>query len=741
METAANLAPLQRRARWLIIGFSVFILVAVSALEGADLWWRYERILRNAEERAANLTYVLTQYIRGSFAVADTTLRQLAVQSPRIGGPSAPHEAWDGILASARAAMPGTASGSISVADRDGIIRHSTLQAIVGAPRRDQYIFKRFSTRGGDDLAIDAPFWSEITSRYVLPIGRRLSTPTGEFDGIVATAYTSDVFQEFFSSIDVGRKGVISVFHPEGVVIFRGPSPLNAMGQPAAGDPLLQAARGSGAKGIVVGPLTAGGPSFVSAYETVGTPPLVVAVSLNRSELLADYRTHLWTSLLALGALGLALSAMAFILLRQMRARTKVEQELSDVQRLEAVRLRETNERLADALEREQRARRDSEAAGRLKDEFLMTLSHELRTPLTAIHGWVRMLATGVVPPHDQARALATIERNARAQTRLIDDLLDVSRAISGKLRLDARPVSVVDSVRTAIETLTPALDAKSIRIESTLDPAAGTIRADPDRVQQIVWNLLSNAIKFTPEHGTVRVAVTRAGTNVEIVVTDSGVGIQPEFVPYVFERFRQAEAGSRRRYGGLGLGLAIVRHLVELHGGTVTAESDGEGTGATFRVLLPSRAPITDSQSGQSSTGPIAHIVPVTRLDGVRVLVVDDEEDARQLFASIVQAAGATVATAPSVAAAVRLLSEQEFDVLVSDIEMPHQDGFQLLTQARGLARRQLTPLIAVAVTAYARSADRQRALDAGFDWYLAKPVEPSALVAAVGSLLKARV
>jgi signal transduction histidine kinase/CheY-like chemotaxis protein len=737
--------PLQRRSRALIIGCAIAVLAAVSIMEAADLWWRYDATRKRAEERAANQTYVLTQYILGSFAVADTTLRQLAAQSPRIGGPSAPGTTWDVVLASARAAMPGAVPGavpgSLSIADRDGIIRHSTLASIVGQPRRDHYIFRRLSTRNSDELVIDAPFWSDFGHRYVLPIGRRLATPSGEFDGIVATAYTPDVYQEFFKSIDVGRQGVISVFHPDGVVVFRGPSESNAIGQLAGTDPLLQAAQASGGRGSVTGPLSAGGPHFISAYATLQTPPLVVAVSLNRTEVLADWRAHAAISLLGLGALAATLGGMAFFLFRQMSARMQVEQELHEVQRLEAVRLRDNNERLADALEREQRARRDSEAAGRLKDEFLMTLSHELRTPLTAIHGWVRMLSTGVVGPEEQGRALTTIERNARAQTRLIDDLLDVSRAISGKLRLDARPVNVVDSVRSAIDTLTPALDAKSIRVETSFDHDAGTILADPDRVAQIVWNLLSNAIKFTPEDGVVRVAVTRAGTNVEITVTDSGIGIRAEFVPYVFERFRQADAGSRRRYGGLGLGLAIVRHLVELHGGTVTAESEGEGKGASFRVRLPARVPRGDSRPEQSGAASIIHNAAIARLDGIRVLVVDDEEDARQLFASIVRAAGAMVWIAASVADALRLLEDRDFDVLVSDIEMPDRDGYQLLEQARPLVRRRGGLLTVIAVTAYARSVDRQRALDAGFDWYLAKPVEPSELVTVIGSLAKARV
>jgi signal transduction histidine kinase/ActR/RegA family two-component response regulator len=416
-----------------------------------------------------------------------------------------------------------------------------------------------------------------------------------------------------------------------------------------------------------------------------------------------------------------------------MRARSKAERDLTEVQRLEAERLRQSNERLEEALELEQRARRETEAASYLKDEFLMTVSHELRTPLTAIYGWVRMLAGEGLSSDQRRRAISAVERNARAQTRLIDDLLDVSRAISGKLRLEARPVNVADVLLAAVETLGAALEAKSIRLQTSIDSDIGPVIVDPDRVQQIVWNLLSNAIKFTPDHGTVHLSLRQIESNIEIAVEDTGVGIDPDFLPYVFERFRQAEAGTRRRYGGLGLGLAIVRHLVELHGGTVSAHSGGNGKGAQFRVLLPMRAARTDSEPTVVAAPAARRGEAEARLDGLRVLVVDDEMDARELFASIVERAGATVLTATSAQDALRILAGGNIHVLLSDIEMPGEDGYQLIAQV--LANPNIPRPVSIAVTAYARSSDRRRALDAGFDWHLAKPIEPTELGAVIAA------
>ena len=304
--------------------------------------------------------------------------------------------------------------------------------------------------------------------------------------------------------------------------------------------------------------------------------------------------------------LALLLTGTLAVLFRQMDARRRVELELAVAQQLESARLTDVNAQLANALAAEQRARLEAEASGRLKDEFLMTVSHELRTPLTAIYGWTRMLEAGTLTDDQQQTALQTIERNVQMQTRLVDDLLDVSRGIGGRLRLDLRMVSPADVVMQAIETVRPAAQAKGIRIETALDPDSGTIVCDPERLLQIVWNLLSNAIKFTRDGGRVQLFLARTGGRIELVVQDTGAGISAGFLPHVFERFRQEQSGPTRLYGGLGLGLAIVRHLVELHGGSVTASSDGEGCGATFRVELPVRAqpPIETETPPAAATG-----------------------------------------------------------------------------------------------------------------------------------------
>ena len=736
MDTLSLIARLQRRSRALIIGFTAAILIAVVLLETAGLWWGYNRSVSAGEKRATDAASVLAEFMRGSFALADTSLRQLAVHAARVGGASAEDFEWDPILEAARAAMPVGASGSISVTNVKGIIRHATLPSIVGESRAKQYIFRTLSTTADDELVIDTPFLAR--GRYILPIGRRLTSRSGAFDGVVVTTLETDSFRQFFRKLDIGAEGVITVLHRDGVVVFREPSTADPIGQSAEGDPLLPFARETAGQGLRIGPLVPGGPSFVTAYENLQRPSMLVAVSLKRSEVLTEWRDHARTSALAVGALAMTLGLIVVGLLSQTAARARAEAELSQHQQVEADRLREANERLEGSLEREQRARRDAEAASRLKDEFLMTLSHELRTPLTAIYGWVRMLSTNVIPPTERERALATIERNALAQARLIDDLLDVSRAISGKLRLERRPVNVAEIVRAAIDTVTPAVDAKGIRLLTTIDEAAGVIVADPDRVQQVIWNLLSNAIKFTPTDGVIDLAVSRHGSDVEIVVRDTGIGIHPEFVPYVFERFRQADVGSRRQYGGLGLGLAIVRHLVELHGGSVRAESAGEGLGATFRIVLPARAVRQDAVPAFPAVPRPPHSPAGARLDGVRVLVVDDEADARDLFGSILRGAGAEVDLADSADRAIDILATRPPRVLVSDIEMPGRDGYELLETARARAGSS-HPFAAIAVTAYARDVDRERAIDAGFDLHLPKPVEPDDLIAAIASLAMA--
>jgi PAS domain S-box-containing protein len=403
--------------------------------------------------------------------------------------------------------------------------------------------------------------------------------------------------------------------------------------------------------------------------------------------------------------------------------------------------------RLADEreklLEAERAARADAEQAGRLKDEFLATLSHELRTPLNAILGWAHILRRRKPEDAELNEGLLVIERNSRAQAKLIEDLLDMSRIVSGKLRLDIQQVIAADITNAAIESVRPAAEAKEIRLEKVLDTHIGPIRGDPARLQQVMWNLLSNAIKFTPKGGKVQVAVQLVNSHVEISVTDTGVGIKAEFIPYVFERFRQADASITRKHGGLGLGLAIVKNLVELHGGKVRAKSPGEGCGATFVVELPLMV-VHESESisqhehpkSENLAGPAEFICEQNMLLGVKVLVVDDEEDARTLIARVLEECDATVLLAASGAQAREILMRERPTVLISDVGMPSEDGYEFIRRVRLLPDHQGGKTPAAALTAFARSEDRTRALRAGYQSHLSKPVEPTELITVVASL-----
>jgi signal transduction histidine kinase/AmiR/NasT family two-component response regulator len=386
----------------------------------------------------------------------------------------------------------------------------------------------------------------------------------------------------------------------------------------------------------------------------------------------------------------------------------------------------------ASLLAREQHARTQAEAANRMKDEFLATLSHELRTPLNAMLGWTRLLRTGQLDQATTGRALETIERNALAQAQLVEDLLDVSRIITGKLRLDVQPVHLEHILETSIDAVRPAADARGITIETDID-SESRVLGDGDRLRQIVWNLLSNAIKFTPSGGWVRVALKRVDPHLQVTVADSGAGIAPEFLPYVFERFRQSDGNSTRVHGGLGLGLAIVRHLVELHGGSVHADSAGDGQGATFTVKLPIAAVKLDAGARPGADRPAA---TDRVLAGIRVLVVDDEPDARDLLASVLCPHGAEVSMASSAAQARQLFERVRPHVLVSDIGMPGEDGYSLIRRIRAIEERRGRRTPAVALTAFARSEDRSRALLAGFQLHVPKPVEPDEFVIAVAIL-----
>ena len=386
-------------------------------------------------------------------------------------------------------------------------------------------------------------------------------------------------------------------------------------------------------------------------------------------------------------------------------------------------------------LSSEREARADAERLGQLKDEFLATLSHELRTPLNAIQGWVTILRMPNATPQDYARGLETIDRNTRAQAQIVADLLDMSRIVSGRMLLEVRPMQLQEVMQSALQTVRPMADSKGIRIHALLDSHVGTVRGDATRLQQVLWNLLMNAIKFTPKNGHIKVTMERVNSHVEIAIEDNGVGIDPEFLPFVFDRFRQADPTISRRYGGLGIGLSIVKSLVELHGGSVRVKSPGPGQGATFIVSLPLYHVLSEeTQPTGAPSDPLAQ-VELPTLNGTRVLIVDDDVDGCEVLARILQRHGATALCTHSALEALRLLQQQQFHILLSDVGLPAMDGYQFIHQVRALssdARR----IPAIAITAYARAEDRQRALLAGYQMHMAKPLEPPELVAAVASL-----
>ena len=391
-------------------------------------------------------------------------------------------------------------------------------------------------------------------------------------------------------------------------------------------------------------------------------------------------------------------------------------------------------------LHSERLARNEAERLGRMKDEFLATLSHELRTPLNAILGWATLLRRLDAGSIDHLKGLETIERNARAQAQIIGDLLDMSRIISGKVQLDVQPVNLHEVISAGLDAVRPSAEAKRLSIRTTLDSKVGLVRGDANRLQQVLWNLLTNAVKFTPAGGRVDILLERVNSHVEISVEDSGIGIKPEFLAFVFDRFRQADASITRRHGGLGLGLSIVKHLVELHGGSVRVKSPGEGQGSTFIVALPISAARSDD-SAHHERPAFAEIdlfsVALPSLAGISVLIVDDEPDARALVGRLVEERGASAVVTSSAPEALEALAKQRVDILVSDIGMPDFDGYELIQRIRAFEKHPLRNLPAIALTAYARSDDRQRALLAGYQMHLAKPIEPRELIAGIASLL----
>jgi signal transduction histidine kinase len=419
----------------------------------------------------------------------------------------------------------------------------------------------------------------------------------------------------------------------------------------------------------------------------------------------------------------------------------KLTRDLTEAKRIEA--MENTNQQREEMLDAERSARMAAQRATRLKDEFLATLSHELRTPLSAILGWTQVLLRGATPkgPDEQKRAIEVIDRNARAQVQLIDDLLDLSRIMTGKLRLDLHQVSFATVVEAAVDSAKPAAEAKGIRLKAIMGAGQDVVSADSSRLQQVVWNLLTNAIKFTPKGGQIQVLLQRVNSHLELSVSDTGIGISASYLPHVFDRFSQKDTSTTRTFGGLGLGLAICKQLVELHGGVITAVSEGEGKGATFTVHLPLSIvrlgeksaprihPTTESQQpGETLSLP--------RLDGVHVFALDDEPDARELLRTVLEDQGAKVTSFASAEDALAALKTVKPTVLVCDIGMPNMDGYQLIRKLRGEEPRS-ERIPALALTAFARAEDRKRSLVAGYQAHLAKPFDVGELILVIADLV----
>jgi PAS domain S-box-containing protein len=398
----------------------------------------------------------------------------------------------------------------------------------------------------------------------------------------------------------------------------------------------------------------------------------------------------------------------------------------------------EERERL---IAREEAARRAAEEANRLKDDFLATVSHELRNPLNAMVGWAGLLRSNKLDQQKSAAAVEAILRGAQAQDQIISDLLDGARILNGRLRLEIRPLQLVNVLQKAIETMRPAIEAKQIRLQTVLDPAASSLAGDPTRLQQVFWNLLSNAVKFTSINGHIKIVLQRINSHVEIVVSDTGIGIEPQLLPHVFDRFRQGDSGTNRRTSGLGLGLAIVRNLVELHGGTVRAESQGPGQGASFAVRLPTLLALAGSgKEGSFAPEEEEILLPDERplLQNLRVLVVDDEPGAREVASTVLAQAKAEIKTADSASRALEIMDQWQPDVLVADIGMPGQDGYELIHRVRARSPENGGAVPAAALTAYARTKDRLRVLSEGYQTHVPKPIRPAELIMVVASLAK---
>jgi len=578
---------------------------------------------------------------------------------------------------------------------------------------------------------------------------------------VLTAALAADSQREAFRSPSGVSDRIAVLYDRRGTIVFRTVNPETLIGTPVTPRLAQESARfSSGA----VDDVNREGTPVRTVFQRSALSGWTVAVGVPHHVLYATQRRSL-RAVLVVGAVFLAVTTgIALLSARSIRktvaalvagaenlsapnnqpitSTTAIKEltRLKDALTAAAHLIRERGAALERQVEESRAVRLSAEDANRAKDEFLATVSHELRTPLNAVYGWARMLGSGQLSGEASERALDSIVRNANAQVALIDDLLDASRVAAGKLRLDVQSGDLKNVVEHALDAVHPAAAAKRIRLQSVLDPDAGPIAGDPARLQQVIWNLLINAVKFADKDGRVQVHLQRVNSHVEIIVSDSGRGIAPELLPFIFDRFRQADSSITRQHGGLGLGLALVKHLVELHGGTVAAHSSGEGKGATFIVTLPvaiakiAEGPAPRAHPTASKT--MAPSVLGARLDGLRLLVVDDDRDVLELATAILANAGATVRTCGSAAEGFALMQQWRPDVLISDIEMPGEDGYALIRRVRALDPEHGGKTPAVALTAYGRIQDRMLALNAGYNMHVPKPADPAELTTIIANV-----
>jgi signal transduction histidine kinase/CheY-like chemotaxis protein len=735
------------RSHLLLLVLGAVLPVLVFSAVMAVVFWRQQHAAVDQRflERVRALTIALDRemegHIRGlevlaqSFALQAGDLRAFTGQAQRI---RAEQIDWD----------------AVSLMDPRGVPLMNT-RVPFGTPLPKRLIGDALVARA---VATGRPvvtplIRSAITGRFttgiIVPVRR-----DGTVQYLLRVAIEPRIWLDLFGQYPMAPGATITVLDQDGLIIARTLNPEQWIGRPPS-PALAQRAR-SASEGTFRNPGGLEGRAFYSAFSRSAVAGWTVATGVPADIVNAELRAAVTAmtagaTLVTALAVGLAIFigrriAAPVVALADSVRRFGAGEPPTPLSNAGVREVREVARAFEDAaaqLGAREAALRESqaqaEAANRTKDEFLAVLSHELRTPINAVYGWARMLRDGTAAPAQVARGLEIIERNASAQVRLIEDLLDISRIVTGKMRLDVRLVDAAHAIEAALDAVRHAAEVKEIRLESVLDPRAGPVAGDPDRLQQVVWNLLSNAIKFTPRHGRVQVRLARVGSHVEIVVADTGAGIDPALLPYIFDRFRQGDSTSTRTHGGLGLGLALVKHIVELHGGTARAESAGEA-GATFTVLLPVSLGVL-AATGEPSHPTAAHTavkMPAVSMEKVRVLFVDDDRDTLELFAGVIARTGAETRTAASVAEAIAIFTSWRPDVLVSDIEMPGEDGYALIAYVRARTPEEGGRVPAVAVTAYGRVEDRVRLVTAGYDIHVPKPVEPAELVVVLASLVR---